>query len=104
MLLPRDTYAIVVAASGKKQNYSSFRLFQHKIEPCRLAGLTASVVDSGSCKAAAINSASFMRTEQANVLLAWDAEAMYIFKKVVVISKTIPVSSFIAGWLGSLLL
>ena len=33
-----------------------------------------------------------MRTEQAYVLLVWDAEAIYIFKKVVVISKTIPVS------------
>ena len=44
-----------------------------------------------------------MRTEQAYVLLAWDAEAIYIFKKVVVISKTIPVSSHVKPCTGSLL-
>ena len=43
-----------------------------------------------------------MRTEQAYVLMAWDAEAIYIFKKVVVISKTIPVSSFIEHSTGRL--
>jgi len=40
--------------------------------------VTASVVDSGRCKAAAIISASSMGTEQANVLLARGAEAMYV--------------------------
>jgi len=37
-------------------------------------------------------------------MLARGAEAMYVTKTVVMIRKTIPVSSFIAGWLGSLLL
>jgi len=40
--------------------------------------VTASVVDSGRCKAAAIISASSMGTEQAYVMLARGAEAMYV--------------------------